>query len=147
MYGNIIIDGERYVISGIQTYGDLPLLETDGGEFYVAESREKAGSYARDYWENMACNDKKEFLCMVGADTLVSWALGEYAGPGSTQVSSLDEWLDLWNDTPEEHWAGYDSTERDIKERGEGRLPEGFAVTKEAQEEIGFQPKVAYRHN
>ncbi len=59
----------------------------------------------------MAENDSKEFVCMVGEETLVAWALGQYAGPGSTHVQSLNEWLDLWLNTPEEHFASYDSCE------------------------------------
>ena len=72
---------------------------------------------------------------MIGESTLVAWALGQYAGPGSTQVCSLEEWLELWLDTPEEHFAGYDSTQRDVERVGTLR------------DELGFTPTVAYRHN
>ena len=72
---------------------------------------------------------------MVGEKTLVAWGLRQYAGPGSTQVKSLEEWLDLWLDTPEEHFASCDSEEREVSRCGKLR------------EELGFIPTVAYRHN
>ena len=132
----IRIDGEIYNIKNVYNHGGLPMAETDGGEeFYLAESSEKAGEEAREYWKDMAENDPKEFICMVGEKTLVAWALGQYAGPGSTQVKSLEEWLDLWLDTPAEHFASYDSNERDGSRCGKLR------------EELGFTPTVAYRHN
>jgi hypothetical protein len=71
---------------------------------------------------------------MVGESTLVAWALGQSAGPGSTHVNSLEEWLDLWLDTAEEHFASYDSEEREV-----------HGVTADAEEEIGFIPGVAYK--
>jgi hypothetical protein len=74
-------------------------------EYLLFESHDIAGAAARDRWKEMAQYDPKEFTCI--------WALGQYAGPGNSQVSSLDEWLDLWLDTPEEEFASYDGTERD----------------------------------
>lgn len=65
-----------------------------------------------------------------------AWALGNPAGPGSTQVESLEEWLDLWLDTPEEEFASYDGEEVEASEADE-----------ELIEELGFTPAVAYRHN
>lgn len=99
---------------------------------------ETAGQNARDYWEDMAQNDKSEFICMVGEGTLVSWCLGDYAGPGTTKVSSLEEWLDLWLDTPEEHFASYD-----------GEEIEGAAFNKHFENETGFNREeiVLYRTN
>jgi len=86
-------------------------IESDKGDFILFEDSEIAGKEAREYWEDMAENDSKEFVCMVGEETLVAWALGQYAGPGSTHVQSLNEWLDLWLNTPEEHFASYDNCE------------------------------------
>lgn len=83
-------------------------------EFKLFASREDAGEAAREYWADMAESDPKEFTCMVGEDTLIAWGLGKYAGPGSTRVKSLGEWLDLWLDTPEEHFASYDGEEREV---------------------------------
>jgi len=112
------IDDERIVFDPDTTndYGDLIMVDTEGGEeFYLAEDAEQAGEEAREYWKDMAQNDPQEFTCMVGEETLIAWALGNYAGPGSTQVSSLDEWLDLWLNIPEEHFASYDNIEREFK--------------------------------
>ena len=112
------IDNERVVFDPDESndYGGLPMIETeDCQEFYLAENSEEAGEKAREYWENMAQDDPKEFTCLVGEKTLVQWGLGQYAGPGSTQVKSLSEWLDLWLNTPREHFASYDSIEREFK--------------------------------
>jgi hypothetical protein len=81
--------------------------------YTVFKDHEAAGEAARDYWKDMAENDSKEFVCIVGEETLVQWGLGQPAGPGSSSVCSLSEWLDLWLDTPEEHFAGYDGLEID----------------------------------
>ena len=132
----IRIDGELYNIKEVLDHSDLPIIETEEGEdFYLAESSEEAGKKSRAYWADMAENDEKEFTCLIGEKTLVAWALGNYAGPGSTPVKSLEEWLDLWLDTPEEHFASYDSTERQVERCGK--------LTKE----LGFTPTVAYRYN
>ena len=133
----IKIDGEIYHIENVREINtELCEIETDSGEeFILAESSKDAGEYSREYWKDLAENDKSEFVCMVGEETLVSWALGEYAGPGSTQVCSLEDWLDLWLDTPEEHLSSYDGCERQVDRIGRGA------------EEIGFTPEVAYRCN
>ena len=129
-------DGTFLTVENVHEHGYLPMLECDDGtEWYVAESTEAAGEAAREYWKDMAENDPKEFACMVGEQTLVSWALGQSAGPGSTQVTSLEEWLDLWLDTPEEQWASYDSEEHEVTRSGK------------IVEELGFTPGVVYRHN
>jgi len=112
------IDDERVVFNSdsINEYAGLTLVDTEGGEeFYLAEDTEQAGEEAREYWKDMADNDPQEFTHMVGEQCLIAWALGTYAGPGSTQVSSLSEWLDLWLDTPEDHFASYDNIEREFK--------------------------------
>jgi len=90
------------------------MLTNGSRDFYLFESIEDAGEQARKYWEDMAQDDAEEFACVVGTDTLVQWGLGQSAGPGSTAVNSLDEWLDLWLITPEEHWASYDGVEIDV---------------------------------
>jgi hypothetical protein len=83
--------------------------------YIVFENSEEAGKAAREYWKEMAEYDPKEFTAIVGEDTLVNWALGHSAGPGSTHVRSLDEWLDLSLDCPEEHFASYDGLEVDCE--------------------------------
>ncbi len=105
-------------------------------EYYVFEDESEAGDAARKYWEDLAQDDPSEFACLVGEKTLVAWGMGQYSGPGSTQVKSLSDWLDLWLDTPEEHFASYDGNSCDVDE-----------CDSELEEEIGFKPTVAYRHN
>jgi hypothetical protein len=108
---NIRIDGEFFDVS--TSYGTTVC---DGRmEWHLFASTEDAGKAAREYWLDMAENDPTEFRTMVGDETLIAWALGRYAGPGHTRVKSLEEWLDLWLDTPEEYFAGYDGTEASVK--------------------------------
>ena len=109
-------------------------ISTDSGDYIVFESQEAAGKAARAYWADMASNSPTEFAEMVGKDTLVAWAMGQSAGPGSTQVSSLEEWLDLYLNVPEEHFAGYNGEECDVG-----------ALTGDTEDDIGFDPAVAYR--
>jgi len=109
-------------MSNIRIDGEFVDARVDGGyvvsegrrEWSVFASREDAGKEARGYWADMADNDPTEFRHMVGDESLVQWALGRYAGPGSTRVRSLDAWLDLWLDTPDEHFASYDGEEREV---------------------------------
>lgn len=131
----IKIDDEWHEIDEVHHYGH-PMIEIGSLEFYVFEDTEAAGKAARKHWEDMAKNDHKEFACLLGEETLIQWGLGQYAGPGYTQVKSLNDWLDLWLDTPEEHFASYDGNECTVNE-----------VDEEAEAEIGFKPTVAYRHN
>lgn len=108
---NIRIDGEFFDVS---TSYDNRVC--DGRmEWHLFASSEKAGKEARACWLDMAERDPAEFRTMVGDETLIAWALGRYAGPGHTRVSSLTEWLDLWLDTPEEHFASYDGTEASVE--------------------------------
>lgn len=98
----------------------------NGGDWYVFPNEDIAGQAARDYWEDMAHNDKAEFRAIVGEDALIAWCLGESYAVGTKAVSSLDSWLDLWLTTPEEHWASYDCEQR------EGYINKAFA------DEFGF---------
>lgn len=108
---NIRIDGEFFEVE--HTYANI--VREGGARYTLFATRDMAGEEAREYWRDMAENDPTEFRHMVGDETLVKWALGQYAGAGSTKVSSLSEWLDLWLDTPEEHFASYDGVERDVE--------------------------------
>ena len=134
----IIIDGNAYTFESknYDVDGGGVEISTDGGDYIVFPDADDAGAAARLYWENMAENDPSEFACMVGNSTLVAWGMRQFAGPGTTQVRSLEEWLDLWLSTPEEQWAGYDSAECEVGD-----------VTQGAEDEIGFKPGVAYRTN
>ncbi len=165
----IKIDGEIYEVRKVHSnHGYLPMVVLeDNSEYYLAESTEAAGEKAREYWEDLAQDDPTEFACLVGEKTLVQWGMGHHAGPGSTQVKSLQEWLDLWLKTPEEQFASYDSAERECKLVTEHDFEEGQCAcgaseddetetectraTDESEnelfEELGFAPSVAYRHN
>jgi hypothetical protein len=134
----IIIDGETLEVNDTREigFGDLWELSTDDGDFIVSESNETAGAAARERWADMAENDPEEFRTMVGDESLIRWALGQSAGPGSVHVNSLSDWLDLTATVPEEEWASYDGTERDVEEVGS-----------DIESELGYTPTVAYRCN
>ena len=132
--GMFRIDGEEYFVTEILYYGYLPEIRTDGPEFLVAESHETAGEAARKYWEELAQDDPQEFTCIVGAEALIAWGLGQSYAPGSIGVNNLEEWLDLHLDVPEEHWGTWDGQELEITD-----------VSPEIIEELGFIPTVAYR--
>lgn len=134
----VVIDGEQLEIISKRDigYGDGVEVETDDGDYILFPSSDDAGEAAREYWEELAANDPGEFRAIVGDENLIQWALGQYAGPGSQQTRSLEEWLDLWINNPEEHWASYNGQEEDVD-----------AISSEAEEDIGFVPNVAYRTN
>lgn len=130
------LDGE--VFDDLQLVGEEPgggaRVESGEYAFILFPDRETAGRAARQRWADMAAHDPEEFACLVGKENLVKWALGQWAGPGSTQVQSLEEWLDLHLDVPEEEFASYDGEEREID-----------GVSPALVEELGFTPTVAYR--
>lgn len=115
----VYIDDERVIFDAKDTtkYEDNLLLITlkDGREYYIATDSEDAGKAARKYWKELAESDPAEFRVIVGDESLVKWALGQSAGPGTTAVNSLEEWLDIWLGVPEEQWASYDGTEVEFK--------------------------------
>jgi len=139
-YGWIEISGETFAIEDVRS--DSPMdglaeIETREGEsFILAPDSETAGNCAALYWREMAEHDPQELVAIVGEQNLVAWAIGQPAGPGLVSVTSFEEWLGLWVDTPEEQWACYDGEERDID-----------SVSEELTEEVGFTPTVAYRSN
>jgi hypothetical protein len=134
------INGEWLAVKNIHTYSYAPLAELeDGTEWYFFLSHEAASEEAREYWEDMAQDDPSEFTAMVGEKTLVAWALGQWAGPGSRKVKNLEEWLDLWLDTPEDVFAQYD-----------GREVQPVSANYVFAEALGFSDfdnVVCYRHN
>ena len=99
-------------------------------DFYLFESMEDAGEYARDYWRDYFESDPDSAVEMIGAKTLIAWALGQSAGPGSSKVCSLDEWLDLYRDAPEEH---FEDGPFDIA-----------AIGTNLVEKFGFKPTIAF---
>lgn len=133
---SIMIDGEIYDVDNIATGSYLPLIEVGNQEFYVAKDSTAAGKATRKYWSDMAQHDKSEFRATVGDEALLAWALGEPGGPGSAKVTSLQAWLNVTAEHPEENFASYDGNERTVQ-----------AVGANVKKELGFTPKVAYRHN
>ena len=128
----IKIDGEILTVQRIFDGGYLPLVETDGGDFYVARDEEHAGEKAAEYWEDLANDDPEEFACIIGAERLIAWGMGKSDSYG---FSSLSDFLETVATVPEEEWANYDGNPRTVDRCGH------------ASEEIGFMPTVAYRHN
>ena len=111
--------------------GSGAIVDEGDRAWYVFEDTEAAGAFARQHWAEMPAS---ELRCIIGDECLVAWALGEWAGPGSTQVRSLNEWLDLHKDDPEVTLASYDGEECTVD-----------SVTPALVEALGFTPTVAYR--
>ena len=100
-------------------------------ELFLFKNEEDAGQCARDYGDDYIDGEtSEEIVAILGADTLIAWALGREAGPGSSKVKNLNEWLDLYLDAPEEH---FDSGPYQIE-----------LVAENIEEIIGFKPTVAY---
>lgn len=132
------IDGEILPVTWVNGFE----IECGPSHRYaVFKDSKEAGKAARARWEDMAKNDPKEFACMVGEKTLVAWGLGQSASPGSRQVSSLKEWLDLWLDTPEEEFAHYDGEENDVKISA--ALADEMGIKRKKRDK--WVPAVAYR--
>ena len=137
----MVIDGEVLEVTEMWDNGfdGLNIKCDNGNEYVVFEDRETAGKATSQYWKDMAENDPEEFRCLVGDETLVQWALGQWAGPGNIQTNSLEEWFDLTEDYPEEQWASYDGVEI-----------EGAKFNKHFEDETGFTDRkeiVLYRNN
>ncbi len=103
--------GDGWHVVSVESEDNGLVVTIGSEEWAVFEERRDAEDAAREYWADMAANDPEEFTCIVGIDTLVSWALGQAAGPGYTKTTSLDEWLDVCADACEEHHASYDGEE------------------------------------
>jgi len=94
------------------------------------KSEEDAGQHARSYWKDYIDSESsEEVVALLGAETLVAWALGRPGGPGSAKVNSLSEWLDLYVDSPDEHFE----LSFDVEAIGQNLI-----------DIIGFKPAVAY---
>ena len=115
--------------NGIGGVAELP-TGSYATELHLFKDEEQAGEYARDYWKDFIESDPDSAVEMLGAKTLIAWALGQFAGPGTTQVRSLEEWLDLYLDAPDEH---FELGPYDIEAIGENLV-----------EKLGFKPTVAY---
>lgn len=107
----IVIDGNVVEVKEINNYGYGTDIETDSGSYKLFESRDDAEEAAEQYYRDMAENDKEEFITLVGAENLVEWCLGNWAGPGSEKCRSLEEWFDTISNYPEEVFGSYNGTE------------------------------------
>ena len=131
------IEGERFftvseddvATNGIGGSVELPTGRY-GTEIHLFKDEEEAGEYARDYWKDFIDDDHESAVEILGASTLIAWALGRYAGPGTSKVRSLEEWLDLYLDSPGEH---FELGPYEIEAIGENLV-----------EILGFKPTVAY---
>ena len=101
-----------------------------GTEVHLFKDEEEAGLPARAYWKDFIDDDHESAVEMLGASTLIAWALGRSAGPGTCKVNSLKEWLDLYLDRPDEH---FELGPYEIEAIGENLV-----------EKLGFRPTVAY---
>ncbi len=132
------IDGEEFFVVSEDGVGSNEIggtIEVPRGKYttdiYLFKDEEEAGQFARDYWADYIDHESSEdIVCMMGAETLVSWALGKLAGPGSVKVRNLEEWLDLYLEAPDEH---FESGPFEIEAIGENIV-----------EKLGFKPTVAY---
>lgn len=154
----IKIADEVLEVKRVFSGGYLPLLVCGNREYYVAEDSESAGEAAREYWEDMAQDDPKEFCYIIGEKRLVQWGMGLSDKYG---FDCMQDFLDATARVPEEQWAGYDGNELDVAPilMPDGP-PEGnddteiydeeladYQAWQELLEELGFTPTVAYRHN
>ena len=126
-----VAEGDCHSLSSthaeISVQSDTASWPTD---IMLFKTREDAGQYARQYWEDyIECESSEEVVSLLGAETLISWALGRSAGPGTSKVNSLEEWLDLYIDTPEVHFE----EEYEIEAIGENIV-----------EILGFSPAAAF---
>ena len=118
----IIIDGEEYFVFSVNNRGFLPMVHTENGEFYVSEDWEMSQEAMKRYWVEMAENDPKEFICLAGEETVISWGLG---------YGTMEDWIEQGE--PETLFST-DYTELDVEETSEDVI-----------EDIGFVPTIAYR--
>lgn len=135
----IIIEGERVKINSVKELGnDVAEITSENRSWIVASSKETAGAYVANQWEDMAKYDPEEFTAILGAERLVSWLLGV----GDTfGCQSLEDFLWALAQTPEEHLS-YTGRVCEIDGRG---WDKDLTITEEFENELGFQPWVAYQ--
>ncbi len=133
---NKLVEVVNYYDNG---YGGYGMVCDNGCEYNVFPDRETAEKASSKYWRDMCENDKEEFVAIIGVKTLLAWAMGESAGPGSCKCKSLEDWFDMTEDYPEEQWTPYDHEEI-----------EGVEFNKHFENATGFDDRkhiVLYRHN
>ena len=95
-------------ITDMGSYHIISLEDSEGRHFIelsVFKEEEDAGQIARvTTGKNSLEMTRSTLVEVLGADTLIAWALGEEAGPGTSKVKSLNEWLDLYLESPDEHY-------------------------------------------
>ncbi|RLG43286.1 MAG: hypothetical protein DRN81_06840 [Thermoproteota archaeon] len=104
----IEINGKVETVTDVKDDNFLVIKEK---EYYIFQDSEAAGEAAREYWTELAESDPEELAFIVGEKALIAWGLGREYAVGSIGVSSLEDWLNLWEDVPEEHFASYDGLE------------------------------------
>ena len=93
--GDVITIGEeKLTVNGIYCGYNYKVTVEDGREYNIFENEEEAGQAAYESWEDCANNDPEEFVALVGADQMVSWA---YDG-------GLYDWLEEWRYKAEENF-------------------------------------------
>lgn len=131
----LAIDDVVNTVVDYYQFSNTTMLELDDGtEWYVFEEPEEAGAAARKYWEDLADNDPKEFAAVVGEEALIAWGREQNYAPGCVGVSSLEEWFDLVENTPEDLWGSYDGTESVCR------------INKAMMRELGFEHLEGKRH-
>lgn len=130
----LIFDGEVFDSSDLDTTGRPPYTVSTGRrEWYLFSTSESAGAAVAEYYRDMAANDEREFVCLIGETRLLQWALGNSDEFG---ISGAEDFFDRVADVPEEHWASYDGNEIEVD-----------GASEEVIADLGFTPTVAYRHN
>jgi hypothetical protein len=118
--------------SNIEHWKNSVVVEGEDGIFQIFDSEESAGQEAREYWENYITESPaEEVASILGTNTLIAWALGKYAGPGTTKVKNLNEWLDLYLTNYNEHF--------------ENEIVEIESYGENVENLIGFCPKYITR--
>ena len=120
----IEFNGDRWEGLFTTKEGKGVLVHTAGHrkEWIVFDDYDDAEEACKAYFRSMRQNDPEEFKCLVGADRILGWGMGQGSFEGF-----LDE-LD-----PAEHFASYNGNEIN-----------NIEVGADFEEEIGFRPAVAY---
>lgn len=120
-----INDGDVLVVNGVEKkvtdarsfFDGYDVTTEDDENYYIWETEDEADAGSREYWEEMAQDDPKEFIGVVGEDQVISWAFGTYG--------NLNDWLDdggsdsasTWRSNPVDvivrHWEFDESNRND----------------------------------
>jgi len=132
----IQIERHRLIQGEIGVDEFCPVLLADEREWLLFESEIVAGLRARGFMAQLARHEPEEFTYLVGGEeVLAAWAEGIPAGPGTTKVTSLDKYLDLWLT---DFTSLYDV-------ECAGHAIEAYPA--ELEELLGFRPRIAYRRH